>query len=346
MNYTDYADLVMSRLQASHGGEGRFGDHMSLDTWEWPQGVAVYAMFKVWQATGDAQLLRDLEGWYARQLAQGLPPRNINTTCPMLTLTLLYEATGNEAYRPLISDWAGWVMTDLPRTEEGGFQHITTHEPNPGQLWDDTLFMTVLFLYRAGVALDRPDWCEEAKYQFLLHIKYLHAPETGLWYHGWTFEGRHHFGRAFWARGNSWFTCGAADFIEWLPEDDAVRRLILRTWQEQCRALVRLQDEGSGLWHTLLDHPDSYLETSASAAIAYGLNKGVRLGLLPEECAPAARKALHGVLAMVDADGTVGGVSYGTPVGDTVDFYRTIPIQPTAYGQGLTFLMLTEAMAL
>ena len=42
----------------------------------------------------------------------------------------------------------------------------------------------------------------------------------------------------------------------------------------------------------------------------------------------------------------VGGVSYGTPVGDTVDFYRTIPIQPTAYGQGLTFLMLTEALRL
>ena len=44
--------------------------------------------------------------------------------------------------------------------------------------------------------------------------------------------------------------------------------------------------------------------------------------------------------------GTVGGVSYGTPVGDTEDFYRTIPIQPTAYGQGLTFLMLTEALRL
>ena len=134
--------------------------------------------------------------------------------------------------------------------------------------------------------------------------------------------------------------------MEWLPEDDAVRRLILTTWQEQCLALCHLQDEKTGLWHTLLDHDDSYLETSASAAIAYGLLKGVRLGLLPADCAPAARRALDGVLAMVDEDGTVGGVSYGTPVGDTVDFYRTIPIQPTAYGQGLTFLMLTEAMAL
>lgn len=343
MTYKEYADLVFSRLRGAHGGEGSFGDHMSLDTWEWPQGVAVYAMMKIYLSTGDTAILEELKAWYARHLAAGLPTRNINTTAPMLTLTLLYEQTKDESYRPLIADWANWVMTELPRTEEGGFQHITTHEPNPGQLWDDTLFMTVLFLYRAGVALDCPAWCEEAKYQFLLHIKYLHDPATGLWYHGWTFEGRHHFGRAFWARGNSWFTCGGVDFLEWLPEDDSVRRLILHTWQEQCLALCRLQDKESGLWHTLLNHEDSYLETSASAAIAYGLLRGVKTGLLPQSCHEAAEKALHGVLAMVEADGTVGGVSYGTPVGATEDFYRTIPIQPTAYGQGLTFLMLTAA---
>ncbi len=346
MTYKQYADLVLSKLTSSHGGEGSFGDHMSLDTWEWPQGVAVYAMMKIYHATGDEKILADLKAWYARHLSQGLPVRNINTTAPMLTMTLLYEETHDESYRPLIADWAEWVMTGLPKTREGGFQHMTTHEPNPGQMWDDTLFMTVLFLYRAGVALDRADWRDEAKYQFLLHIKYLHAAENALWYHGWSFEGRHNFGKAFWARGNSWITCGAVDFIEWLQEDDCVRRFILTTWQEQCLALCKVQDKATGLWHTLLDHDDSYLETSASAAIAYGLLKGVRLGLLPEDCRPAAEKALQGVLSMVGEDGVVGGVSYGTPVGNTVDFYRDIPIQPTAYGQGLTFLMLTEAMSL
>ena len=345
MTDREYADLVMSKLQATHGGSGHFGDHMSLDTWEWPQGVAVYAMMKIHEATGDEQIIADLTAWYERHLAAGLPARNINTTAPMLTLTLLYEKTGDPRWRPLLEDWGRWVMTELPRTQEGGFQHITTHEPNPGQIWDDTLFMTVLFLYRAGAALNRPDWQEEARYQFLLHIKYLHDPASGLWFHGWTFEGRHHFGRALWARGNSWFTCGGVDFVEWLPQDDCTRRMILTAWQEQCLALCRVQHE-SGLWHTLLNHPDSYLETSASAAIAYGLLKGVRLGLLPESCREHALRALQGVLDTIAPDGTVGGVSYGTPVGDTEDFYRTIPIQPTAYGQGLTFLMLTEAMLL
>jgi unsaturated rhamnogalacturonyl hydrolase len=38
----------------------------------------------------------------------------------------------------------------------------------------------------------------------------------------------------------------------------------------------------------------------------------------------------------------VQGVSYGTCMGKDLEFYKKIPIAPTAYGQGLTFLMLTE----
>lgn len=343
MNAKETADLVLSRLVAARGGNGDPTDHLTMDTWEWPQGVAMYAMMKVYEASREIAVLQTVRDWFAMHLTRGLPGRNINTTAPMLAMTCLYEATRDEQYRPLIEDWAQWVMTGLPRTEEGGFQHITTHDENPQQLWDDTLYMTVLFLYRAGVALDRPEWREEAKYQFLLHIKYLHAARTGLWYHGFTFLGRHHFGAAFWARGNSWFTAGAVDFVQWLPENDPVRRIVLETWREQCAALVRLQD-ASGLWHTLLDQEDSYLETSASAAIAYGLLKGVRLGLLDESFREPAERALRGVVGMVGPDGTVGGVSYGTPMGRDLDFYRHIPIQPTAYGQGLTFLMLTEKL--
>ena len=200
MNYNEIAALVMSRLVATKdGGAGNPEDHMNLSTWEWHQGVAMYAMMKVYLKTRNEADLADIKAWYAQHIRRGLPVRNINTTAPMLALTMLYEETKDETYRPLIEDWANWVMTGLPRTEEGGFQHITTHDVNEEQIWDDTLFMTVLFLYRAGVALGRKDWREEAKYQFLLHIKYLHSQKTGLWYHGFCFIGRHHFGEAYWA---------------------------------------------------------------------------------------------------------------------------------------------------
>ncbi len=332
---------ILSKL-VSVRGNGSAEDHMSLDTWEWAQGVALYAMCKVYLASKDPHILAQLEAWYDRHLQKGLPARNVNTTAPMIGMVTLYEITKNQKYEAPVTQWAEWIVTQMPRTLENGLQHITSHDENEQQIWDDTLYMTVLFLYKAGLVFQKAAWVEEAKYQLLLHIKYLHCPRNGLWYHGFSFLGRHHFAGAFWARGNGWFTAAAPDLLEMMPQD-SVRQLILETYKIQCGALLRLQD-ASGLWHTLLDQPDSYLETSASAAIAYGLLKGVRLGYLGEACRGAAESAFQGVLGQIAGDGTVQGVSYGTPMGATLDFYRDIPIRPTAYGQGLAFLMLTEKM--
>ena len=341
--YRQIADRVIAKL-ASVRGDGDIHDHLTLDTWEWPQGVALYAMMKVYLADRDPALLRRITDWYDRQMAKGLPPRNINTTAPMLGLTFLYEETGCGDYLAAVREWAGWVMRDLPRTDEGGFQHVTSDDFNAQQIWDDTLFMTVLFLYRAGVILNEKTYRDEAEYQFLLHIKYLHSQKDHLWYHGYCFDGGHHFAGAYWCRGNSWFTAGAAEILPWM-EAGPVRRVIEQTFIAQCDALKNCQDPRTGLWHTLLDDPESYTETSGSAAIAYGLLKSIRQGILPADgYGDCARRAAEGVLACVGEDGTVSGVSYGTPMGRDRDFYRHIPIQTTAYGQGLTFLMLTECI--
>lgn len=340
-DYACVARKVLDKLVIQRG-DGSIHDHLTLDTWEWPQGVAMYAMIKLYRSSGDRQLLETLINWYDGWLKKGLPPRNINTTAPMLALTCLYEETAKPEYLSTIRDWAAWVNTGLPRTQEGGFQHVTSDDFNFQQIWDDTLFMTVLFLYRAGTLLGRPEYKTEAEYQFLLHIKYLHSQKDHLWYHGYCFDGGHHFAGAYWCRGNSWFTCGAAEMLSWL-EEGSVKRLIRNTYAAQCEALKNCQDEITGLWHTLLDDPASYTETSGSAAIAYGILRGIRLGLLPEkEFVACAERAVGGVLSMIDDDGLVNGVSYGTPMGHDKEFYRRVPIRPTAYGQGLAFLMLTE----
>lgn len=39
-----------------------------------------------------------------------------------------------------------------------------------------------------------------------------------------------------------------------------------------------------GMWHTLLDDPESYEEASATCGFAYGILRGVHCGLLEEKC--------------------------------------------------------------
>jgi len=209
--------------------------------------------------------------------------------------------------------------------------------------------MAVLFLAKAGKVLARPELVEEAKYQFLIHIKYLQDKVTGLFYHGWTFDYRNNFSGAFWARGNSWFTAGAVEFIEICAGDagsanaDAVLRYVRSCLEDQVKELAKHQGE-NGLFSTLLDSEESYSETSATANIAYGILKGVRLGLLDPKYEPTGRRAAEAVIGKIADDGTVQGVSYGTGMGPDLDFYRKIPLKPTAYGQGLCFMMLSELL--
>ena len=73
----------------------------------------------------------------------------------------LYEYTGDETYGAVCKEWAQWVMDSLPKTKEGGFQHITSDTLNDGELWDDTLFMTVLVLANMGRILGRQDYTED-----------------------------------------------------------------------------------------------------------------------------------------------------------------------------------------
>jgi unsaturated rhamnogalacturonyl hydrolase len=86
----------------------------------------------------------------------------------------------------------------------------------------------------------------------------------------------------------------------------------------QIDALVKCQDAETGLWHTLLDDPSSYLEASATAGFAYGILKSIRLRLVPKEerYLNAAKKAIGAVLANITEKGELLQVtinSYSTP---------------------------------
>ncbi|MDO4900976.1 glycoside hydrolase family 105 protein [Actinomyces sp.] len=327
----------------------RLDDGRVIDTkgwatgWEWTHGIGLYGMWQYYEQTGEARMLDIITHWFEGRLAEGTT-KNVNTMAPFLTLANLYELTGRRSYLPWLESWAEWAMRQMPRTPHGGMQHMTLAEENHHQLWDDTLMMTVLPLTRIGLLLGRPQYVREATFQFLTHINYLTDRRTGLWFHGWTFAGGHNFAEARWARGNSWITMVVPDFlqlVDW-PAHHPVRRLLLETLQRQVAALAPLQDE-SGLWHTLLDDPDSYLEASATAGFAYGILKAVRLGHLDRaDYAPIAERAVRAIVDNINDDGELMQVSFGTGMGDSLQFYRDIPRTSMPYGQAMAILCLAE----
>lgn len=293
--------------------DGRVIDTKGWAGWEWTHGVGLYGMYHYYQQTGDQTMRKIIDDWFADRFAEGATTKNVNTMAPFLTLAYRYEETRNPAYLP-------WLET-----------------------WDDTLMMTVLPLAKIGKLLNRPEYVEEATYQFLLHVQNLMDKETGLWFHGWSYDGHHNFANARWARGNSWLTIVIPDFLELLdlPENNAVRRYLVQVLNAQIAALAKCQDE-SGLWHTLLDDPHSYLEASATAGFAYGILKAVRKRYVERHYAQVAEKAIRGIVKHISPEGELLQTSFGTGMGHDLDFYRHIPLTSMPYGQAMAMLCLTE----
>lgn len=361
-------EAAVNRLLTLGGGDYEKDRHASADNrftglierdfgieeWDWPQGLGLYGLVKLLPTDKENRYLKFLDQWFQRNLTIGLPSKNINTTAPYLALLPLSELTGNETYRQMCLEHSRWLMESLPRAGNGVFQHVTSAfgdrnsvNPHDGQVWVDTLVMAVLFLNQAGQVFDRSDYTKEAVYQYLSHIKYLFDRTNSLIHHGWTFHGNHNFGGVFWCRGNSWFTYGVpcliADSDHFLSSE--VIRYLAATWKEQVDRLIALQ-AANGLWHTVLDDPDSYCEVSGSAAITAGILKGIRLGILDSSYLPAAKLAVDAICKNIDSDGTVLNVSAGTGIGMNRDHYKKIVIKPMAYGQSLAILALTEALEL
>lgn len=310
--------------------------------WEWTQGVGLFGLWKMFCYEKKEEYIDILRQYYDRQIEIGFPALNVNTATPYLAMSYLAEYTKEEKYMEPCIKAAHNIMESFPRTEEGGFQHKTSDTLNEQELWDDTLYMTVLFLANMSRILKDETMKKEAEYQFLLHCKYLSDKETGLWYHGWTFNGRHNFAGAFWGRGNCWVTMAIPEFLSMIDCSEATKATLVEALRKQVDSLKKYQ-AFNGMWHTLVDDETSYVEASATCGFSYGILKAVREGILEESYKEVALKAVVPILDCITDDGVVQQVSYGTPMGRTEkEFYKNIELKPMPYGQALAMLFLAE----
>ena len=324
-------------------GKGPSGE-IGFDEWDWEVGVGLYGEYRA--GRGPPGIGRRWSG--SRAGTTGRSPgacrrRQVNSTAPMLTLALLAEQLAAARLGAISShDWAAWLQRKCRRPRRAAFSiwsRSATTRASSGTTpcsWPCSSWRS-----RAGFAT-ASDWVEEAHYQFLTHIRFLGDPATGLFFHGWTFIGRHHFAHALWARGNAWITMAIPELFRIAPPSGATARYLRAVYATQVAALSKLQN-ADGMFHTLLVDPTSPVEASGTAGIAYGILAGVREGLIGAEHLATVRKSLAAILSRIDGNGFLGDVSDGTAMGPDLDFYRRIPNLPTPYGQALASLFLLEA---
>ena len=131
---------------------------------------------------------------------------------------------------------------------------------------------------------------------------------------------------------------GASEALLRLPRTHPRYERILHLFREHITGLMKYQGS-HGLWHQVLDHPESYEETSCTAMFVIALARGIRHGWLDTSYAGAAWRAWDGIARQVAKDGTVSGICRGTGVGSDIEFYanrKTLPSDPRGLGAVIT----------
>ena len=233
----------------------------------------------------------------------------------------------DDRLRRYVEQAARYVTTDQVRLPDGT---LARNRPRRFTIWADDLFMSVPFLVRTYGRTGEERWLDDAVHQAISYHRHLDDPATGLMYHNWYSDsaggegaGAQH-GVAFWGRANGWAMLAQAELLERLGPADRARDTVLALFRRQVAALARYQDT-TGLWHQLLDKPDSYLETSASAMFVYAIARGVSQHWLPASDAAVARKGWRGVMARIRPDGQIEGTCAGTGTSDVLADYYSRP---------------------
>jgi unsaturated rhamnogalacturonyl hydrolase len=249
-------------------------------------------------------------------------------------LVMLYRRLDSQRYLSAAVSVAEDVGRRAPRSPDGA---IYMHPLAP-QAFVDSVYFVVPGWLSLAEATGEERFRDEAVLQLEAHVDKL-RDDSGLFFHAWD-ERAGQRSPCLWARGNGWMAMTLAAICETRPEGDSLRERAVPLLQRQVAALVPLQD-GGGLWHTVLDAPSTYLESSSAAAFALAIAKGIRCGVLSSELRTVVARAWQAVQGYVSPGGDFTGVSGGTLPGDAAH-YNSIPVGVERFGTGIFLLAGAE----
>lgn len=340
-----YAFMISEHPEGSHQVQGVDVNPVSwgldIDSWDWNPGVGVNCISAYYSVSKRPDVLNYLMAWVRRNKYKARKFQHVNVMTPFAIFPEMYRRTGDAYFLDTAVDYANWIVANSVRTNTGAFQHGAglTEE-----IWADTIFMVVLFLARLSRQLNDQKLAEEAAFQLRLHLQLLQDPDTGVLFHGYQCQDRNHKSAGRWTRGNAWITVGAPLIISEIQTLVDIPAEIVERYQRLVAGLVKFQAD-NGLWHTIMDRPEFYQESSGSAGIACGILKALRMRLIAPSYYSAVEKTIAGLLTKITPEGMVQGVSGGTPILDKAEEYNLLSCYPTLYGQGLTLMLLSEYMS-
>jgi rhamnogalacturonyl hydrolase YesR len=205
--------------------------------------------------------------------------------------------------------------------------------------------MSIPFLAQMGKLTGDRKYFDDAARQVLQMSARLFNPANQLYAHAW-FENTKYPPRFYWGRGAGWGLMSMAELLSVMPEDHPDRVKILDLFQRAAQGVTAVQS-GNGMWHQILDKPDSYLETSATAMFTFAIARGVNRGWLTPIYAPVAQAGWQALRQHIREDGQIDGICVGTTAAyDAVYYYNRPTALDAMQGYGPTLMAGAEMITL
>lgn len=316
-------------------------------------GVTYAAMASASLATGDpqyrkaasdrlgtiAELAAKLEPIYKEthkvdgQIRPVLDPHALDDAGAMASAFIRLKLSGedNPAFEPVIDRYVDFVMNKQFRLEDGTLARI---RPHLNTVWLDDMYMGIPCLAWYGRYKNDARYTNEAIRQLELFKEKMWVPEHKLFRHGWV-EAQNPHPAFHWGRANGWAILTMCEVLDAIPQDHPKRGFVLDLLQQHIEGLCQRQHK-TGMWHQLLDNPDTYLETSCTAIYTYCIAHAINEGWV-DALTYGAQVFLgwHAVTANVNEEGQVMNTCVGTGMGFDPAFYAYRPVHVmAAHGYG------------
>ena len=183
--------------------------------------------------------------------------------------------------------------------------------------WIDDMYMITALQLQAYRVTGDAKYLERTADSMVAYLKKLQQP-GGLFFHAPDVP-------FYWGRGDGWVAVGMADLLRELPARHRHHKYVLAAYRRMMAALLEHQAD-NGMWRQLIDHPESWEETSSTAMFTYAFITGVKNGWLPEDTyGPAARKAWVAVVGYLTPEGLLREVCVGTGKKNDLQHYLNRP---------------------
>lgn len=323
-------------------------DLYSFRSWCYPQGFVLWGFIRLYEKTNRADFYDYVMQYCDEHVREdgeiaGYTGCSLDDIMATSVVVWAYSVTGEKKYG-LAAKKVRKTFDTYPRNPDGGFWHGKSLD---GEMWVDGLFMGLMFLTRYGKYVDDQEWCfDESIHQLNTVFARCRKDHTGLLYHAYSEGAKAPWANRItgcasevWSEGLGWYAMILAEVSALIPEDYPGRESVIVQLKQLCDDLLKVQDDGCGLWYQVVDKPGAprnFHDTSGSAMFLYTIKKAMCLGIVGgADYDRATEKAYRGILSKcvqgMDGRYHVLDACNGLPVqmyyDNYVDFAKTVDAQ-------------------